>query len=212
VVELDSLKRPVGSISSRGAGPEHQISGFRCLIAEHPNQVLTYLSIIITIQILEAAGGLVRHRPTVRAADAIGGPRHLWLTPDTRDWCFPSAQHPDARVTDEALAQMGDRMNAFVFGQFMEDGIDMKRLEPVENGVWEIRSYFKKPFLRVFGWFVLPKLFVAAHCKVRHDLEETRGPKWDRVIAETMALRDQMFGGDLLYQSNRYNDFVRNPG
>jgi hypothetical protein len=126
---------------------------------------------------LEAVGKLFRHTPTVRAAVAIGGPRYLWLTPDTRDWCFPPDGHPDSRVTAKALAHLGDQINAFVLGQFMEDGVDMKRLEPTENGVWEIRSYFNKPFLRVFGWFVLPKLFVAAQCKVRDDLEKNAWAK-----------------------------------
>jgi hypothetical protein len=101
-------------------------------------------------------------------------------------------------------------MNAFVLGQFMEDGVDMRRLAPIENGVWEFRSYFNKPFLRVFGWFVLPKLFVAAHYKVRDDLEKTRGPKWESAIAATTALRDEMFGTELLYESAQYNDFVCN--
>jgi len=94
----------------------------------------------------------------------------------------------------------------------MEDGVDMKRLEPTENGVWEIRSYFNKPFLRVFGWFVLPKLFVAVQCKVRDDLEKRRGPKWDSTLAATAAFRDEMFGAELLYKGAQYNDFVRNPG
>jgi hypothetical protein len=114
-------------------------------------------------------------------------------------------------VTDEALAQMGQQLNAFVLGHYMEDGIDMRRLEPIENGVWEIRSYFKKPFLRVFGWFVLPTVFVAAHYEVRDDLEKRRGPKWDAAVAKTMRLREGMFAGHLLHESPRYNDFVRNP-
>ena len=101
-------------------------------------------------------------------------------------------------------------MNAFVLGQFMEDGVDMKRLEPTENGVWESNRIFTSRLLRVFGWFVLPKVFVAAHCKVRDDLEKTRGPKWERAIAATVALRDELFADELLYKSAHYNDFVRN--
>jgi hypothetical protein len=43
----------------------------------------------------------------------------------------------------------------------MDWELDVKRLSPLETDVWEIRSHLAKPQLRLIGWFVLPKMFVA---------------------------------------------------
>jgi hypothetical protein len=155
---------------------------------------LTYLSIVLTIGALEKAGKLVRYEPTVPRDPHPQGPRNLWLTPATRGWCFPEGSHPDTRIKDEALASLHDQMNAFVRGDFLEHGIDIRRLCPQQRDVWEIKSLLTKRQLRVFGWFVLPKWFVAVHRAVRDHLEKVRGPKWDRAIQTTAEAREMLVG------------------
>jgi hypothetical protein len=76
----------------------------------------------------------------------------------------------------------------------MEYEVDIRRLCPDEVDVWEIKSHLKKPQLRVFGWFVLPKWFVAVHRAVRDDLEKASGPNWDHAIATAVAARTAMVG------------------
>jgi hypothetical protein len=76
----------------------------------------------------------------------------------------------------------------------MEYGIDIRRLCPFQTDVWEIRSHLKKPQLRLIGWFVLPKMFVAVHRAVRDDLEKTRGPKWDQLIGTAEQARSALVG------------------
>lgn len=173
---------------------------------------MTYMSIVHIISQLVNSSELVVYQPTVVRPTNPQGGRSLWLTPQTFDWCFPDAEHSDPRITDDSLAHLGDQMNAFVFGEFMDyrDGIDMKRLCPPELDIWEIRSHLKKPQLRVFGWFALPKWFVATNFAVRDDLEPDHGPKWAAAISTADHIRTQLVGS-----VDHYNDdpsvYIRNP-
>jgi hypothetical protein len=168
------------------------------------------LSIVHIILELESNGKLVPYEPTVVRRPHPHGPRRLWLTPDTAKWCFPAGPHPDGRIGDEALAHLHDQLNAFVWGDFMELGIDIRRLCPDETDVWEIKSHLKKPQLRLFGWFVLPKWFVAVHRAVRDDLEKKCGPKWDRAIATAEEARRTMVGPVAWYDPDP-RKYLQNP-
>lgn len=169
------------------------------------------MSIVITIQRLVADRKLIPYQPIVRRSAHPHGGRFLWLTPDTHAWCLLSGDHPDPRVTDESIAHLGDQLNAFVWGEFMDyDGVDMRRLCPQEKDIWEIKSHLKKPQLRVFGWFVLPKWFVATHRAVRGDLEETRGPKWHAIISKAEHARTTLVGSVDFYHDDP-GEYVRNP-
>jgi hypothetical protein len=170
------------------------------------------MSITLTIKELELRGALVPYQPLVERPAHEQGPRFLWMTPITFDWCFPQNAHPDARISDASLANLADQMNAFVWGQFMDwkDGIDIKRLEPHGRDIWEIKSYLKKPQLRVFGWFVLPKLFVATNCAVRDDLEPISGPKWNAAINLADQNRTTLFGHIDFFHTNP-GEYVKNP-
>jgi hypothetical protein len=133
------------------------------------------------------AGDLFRYEPTV--APRGDRRRTLWMTAACHEWCRPPAEHPDVRVTDEALVQLQEVLNSFVFYDEMVNGLDMKKLDPPELEVWEFRSYVAEPFLRVFGSFVVPSHFLAINYRLRGDLEARRGPQWDRAIAEAAQRR-----------------------
>jgi hypothetical protein len=142
---------------------------------------------------------LVRYEPTIVRPPDPRGPRTLWLTADLRKWCLPVDAHPDGRITDRSLAHLLEQLNAFVRGSFMEYGTDIRRLDPIEKDIWEIKSHLVKPQLRMFGWFALPRMFVAIHAAVRDDLEKVSGPKWDRAIATAEDARTEMVGSVLWY-------------
>jgi hypothetical protein len=118
------------------------------------------MSIVNAVLGLDKAGLLVPHTSTVARAPNPQGGRRLWLTPETFQLCCPAGDHPDGRVTDASLTHLGEQMNAFVLGEFMDykDGIDIKRLCPDERDIWEIKSYFVKPQLRLLGFFAVPKM------------------------------------------------------
>jgi hypothetical protein len=167
---------------------------------------------ILSIQALVYAGKLVPYKPVVVRTPNPQGGRFLWLTSETCQWCQPSGDHPDPRVTDASLAHLGDQLNAFLWGEFMDykDGIDMRRLRPDERDIWEIKSHLKKPQLRVLGWFALPKWFVGVHCVLRDDLEETCGPKWDAAIAKAEHIRADLVGPVDFFHVDP-GEYVRNP-
>lgn len=159
------------------------------------------MSIILIVRELEKRGELVRYEPTIPRDVHPQVLRSLWLTLDTWKWCHPTGAHPDRRIRDKSLAYLQDQLDAFVGGDFIEYEVDMRRLSPDESDVWEIRSHLVKPQLRLIGWFVLPKTFVAVQGTVRDDLERTHGPKWNRVIANATQIRSRMVGS-----VNWYND------
>lgn len=150
------------------------------------------MSIVPIIQKLVCDGKLFPYRPIVVRAPHIQGGRRLWLTADANAWCCPPEDHQDS--WDESLAHLGDQLNNFVWGEYTEYGTDIRRLCPEEKDIWEVRSHLKKPQHRLFGWFVLPKLFVGVHCKLRDDLERGKGPKWDKAIEKAEHARDDLVG------------------
>lgn len=125
---------------------------------------------------------------------------------------FPTDDHPDSRISEDSLAALWDAMNQFARGDWVEVDLDVKRLCPDENDIWTIRSHMKQPQLRLFGWFVLPKCFVAVHPVVRDDLEIGDGPKWDAAIAKAFDVRAILMGDtSLLFFSWDSREYVQNP-
>lgn len=169
---------------------------------------LTFLSIISRLQVLHEAGAVVRYVPTVPPV-ARGLRRSLLLSREAFLWCCPPGQHPDARITDECLADLQFVLNSFAFYHDMEPGLDVRHLEPKDNEVWEFRSYVKQPRLRLFGSFALPSVFVATDYRVRDDLEESRGPKWDAVINNTKDSISELFGEYLPFSAYSFREYFR---
>jgi hypothetical protein len=178
--------------------------------AQIARRELTYLSIVDTIKAVEASGALVHYEPTIVRANHSDGPRALWLTPDCKNWCFPTGPHPDIRIGQDQLAPLRVQLNLFVWGEFMEYDFDVKRLLPDEQDIWTIRSYGSTPQLRLFGWFALPKLFVGSHIVVRDDLEDVDGPKWRAAIAIAAGLRKELVGRVEWYNEDP-EQYLQNP-
>jgi len=170
------------------------------------------MSIVSKVLQLEKTGRLIPYEPTVARAPNPQGGRRLWLTPDAFQLCCPPGDHPDHRVTEKSLAHLGEQMNAFVLGEYLEykEGIDIKRLFPDTRDIWEIKSYFAKPQLRVLGFFAVPKWFVATNFALRDDLEPIRGPKWNAAIGFAEKKRAELVGR-VDHFSNDRGDYVRNP-
>src|SRR5687767_11625738 len=95
-------------------------------------------------------------------------------------------------------------MNGFVFGEDLEYGLDIKRLDPPpDKDLWELRSYSERPYLRVIGSFALPRWFIGVAHSARDDLEDQRGgPKWKKVLSEAVTARDQLLDGELHFSGH----------
>ena len=171
-------------------------------------RALTYLSIISKLEACEAVEGvLVEYHPTIPAAWGHT-PRRLWLLKAWYSWCFPDGDHPDSRILLTALAQVENQLNAFVRGRWMESQVDLTQLCPRSVEAWEIRTYIDQPYVRLFGWFPAPLVYVVAHCKLRDDLERTKGPNWDAAIRLVGILRDQLLPGLAPFRGNSFTDYL----
>lgn len=111
-------------------------------------------------------------------------------------------------MSDEALVQLQEVLNAFVFYEDMIKDLDMKQLEPPDWEVWEFRSYVIVPYLRLFGCFVVPSHFLAVNHRVRDDLEPHRGPKWDLAIDETIKRRNDLMSTPPCHL-NSFGEYLR---
>jgi hypothetical protein len=53
-----------------------------------------------------------------------------------------------------------------------------------------------------------PETFIMAHCRVRDDLEQATGPKWDAVIARVCEIRNELFSGFPPFRGRWFGDYV----
>lgn len=105
-----------------------------------------------------------------------------------------SWRDPDLGRRYAGLAADFDR---FVTGDMIEVGLSpyekgegafMARLDPVDFGLWSIRSRAPLPSIRVFGGFAMVDTFVALRTDLREDLDGPGGPKWKRAIGAADAM------------------------
>lgn len=82
----------------------------------------------------------------------------------------------------------------------------LARIDPVEYGVWTLRSVDPKPAIRVFGCFFEVDHFVGLFAVLREDLDGPRGRKWAEVRENTIALWDNMTN----YEKRNLGDQIEN--
>jgi len=142
------------------------------------------LSILEKLAQLVRDGDLVEYRPTTAPIASVV-PRRILLKKDICPSVVPVGEHPDPRVSLDAVDALQAVLNQFIHRvDAMLLGLDMKRLDPQSERVWEFRSYLRDPQLRLLGCFALENIFLGTAFRVRPDLEEKRGPLWTRAIKE----------------------------
>jgi hypothetical protein len=110
-----------------------------------------------TLLDLASTGKLVRLRPHL-------GPREqedriIYASPAFREWLetvLPSL-HSDWAIETTPLEQFIERHASFAAGECLDFGNHIRPLNPVSQGVWELKT----PDLRVFGWFSAQDCFIA---------------------------------------------------
>jgi len=68
----------------------------------------------------------------------------------------------------------------------------LARIDPVNYGIWTLRSVDPSPAIRVFGAFIEVDHFVALRTALRTDLDGPGGPKWAEARENAVALWDTL--------------------
>jgi len=87
------------------------------------------------------------------------------------------------------------------------DNCFLKRLDPIEDEVWEIRCREPAPGIRVFGRFAETNIFVALHWRLRKEMGSWGDPAWDAAIW-TCKQHWGTFFHDCKPKSGNLNDYI----
>lgn len=147
----------------------------------------------------------------------IGDPcvRTLFIT-DQLNEQFDEEYWVDQNVAAR-LGQLSSDFDRFVTGDMLSVGWDpydkggtafMARLDPIEYGMWSIRSVAPSPAVRVFGSFYEKDVFVALTAKFRRDLDGPRGRKWANAREDASALWDDLFAAKSRLVGETVDDFI----
>lgn len=98
-------------------------------------------------------------------------------------------------------------------GYGVEPTCRMKRLDPGNDEVWEIRSKDPEPQIRVFGRFAHTDAFVATHAAYRDHLGNPRfgkfdGNHWPEEIQRCHLIWNQLFQGADPHSGVSINDYI----
>lgn len=125
-----------------------------------------------TLEELEREKLLIRFRPQ-RLARHEFEDRQLWCYPEVVEWLLVELPKYEAFYAENQAPQLQARalMKSFVLGhEFIEERMFWK-MRPYEDDVFELKS----ADIRLFGWFVRPKVFVVACCDVFESVHAEKG-------------------------------------
>jgi hypothetical protein len=82
----------------------------------------------------------------------------------------------------------------------------LARIDPVQYGIWTLRSVDPSPAIRVFGAFIEPDHFVALFTALREDLDGPNGKKWAAARENAISMWDSL----TRYQNRNLGDEIEN--
>jgi hypothetical protein len=130
-----------------------------------------------------------------------------WDNDEWEERCGKLRADFDRFISGDRLPVAADRMNDRKGTSYL------KRLEPGDKEIWEIRSRDPKPALRVFGRFAECDVFVALTCEKRADLGDGMTRQWRHAQVECATEWRNLFPAYEPVHSNnpiRYDDYVTN--
>ncbi len=166
-------------------------------------------------------GGLIEVEP-FRPLTVV---RHLFVTPEVNKLIEGPWDNVPKSVSDQLTAKDWEERCADLYGDFdlflnggqvtvaldpdnRNDECFFKRLYPIENEVWTIRSREPKPGIRVFGSFAETNHFVATNWALRYDLGDFGSDEWEEAIALSRATWTLLFGDQQMPKSGNLNDYI----
>lgn len=122
--------------------------------------------------------------------------------------------------TDTSLvyryAQLSADFDRYVIGDTVPVGMNpykkgddafMARIDPVEYGIWAIRSVAPKPAIRVLGAFCEPDVFIALITRRRAELGGPNSREWALAREAAISLWENLFPGKKRLLGDNLHDF-----
>ena len=172
-------------------------------------RVLTYMSIRETLRFRCDEGRLLRLSPMI---DGLPEPRVIYVTEEVNG-LFEKPDHDSN--TEFAIGQLRSNLDTFITGgRILIGGVKsklayMKRLLPVEENVWEIRSTDPKPGTRAFGRFIEQDVFVIFSVRHRIELDGFGSRPFRDEIKRCQTMWVNLFHAYQPHDGALPNDFIK---
>ena len=167
---------------------------------------------ISKLEALVSSGALLLWEPSLRG-DPVR--RTLLITPEVDDCMDRSAWADDS--VGLRYSQLRADFDRFVDGSRIPVGMDpyakddsafLARLDPVEYGIWSIRSVAPRPALRVFGAFCERDVFLALRVEERAVLGGRGSRAWANARENAIVRWNSLLPGEFPLLGSDVNDFI----
>jgi len=135
--------------------------------------------------------------------------RSIFLGPDVFAGVVGPWPNEQAAIRGKALRAYLDRFTVgdtipICLEPYIARTAYLGRLHPERNEVWDIRSTYPSPGLRIFGRFADVDVFVGLICRERLPLGDRNSPEWKWLIGQCKTdwrnlfpAHNAVFGGDI---------------
>ncbi len=174
------------------------------------DEFLTYMSIRDEIKRHIASGELMELRhaiPGIRNERTIVISREVSGAIDIGRWSGRNRQRLARLCGDLDRFIGGDRVSVMLLPRPRPATAYLKRLAPVTENVWEIRSCDPRPGIRVLGRFSEPNVFIGLAWDFREHL---RGSSWHQLQRHCLDEWQRLFTIFPAYHGQNANDYVSN--
>lgn len=157
---------------------------------------------------IEPFRGLTALRRILLAAEARGLAEGPW-TEVVEGWTEQEWQDRCGSLQEDFDWFLnGKRITVALDPSTDDDDCFLKRLYPIENEVWTIRSRVPSPGIRVFGSFAETNIFIATNWALRADLGQFGSDEWNAAIADSQARWTLLFGEQQERKRGNLNDYI----
>lgn len=161
---------------------------------------------------LLACGELFLWVPTLEGDSCV---RTMFITAEVNDGLDPNTWEDPS--FGRRVAQLQADFDRFVTGQEIPIGMDpfdkgdnsfLSRIDPVQYGIWALRSVAPRPALRVFGAFANCDTFVAVAIRERSTLGGQKDRRWANAREAARAHWDRLFPGQQPLIGDHLDDYI----
>ena len=136
-----------------------------------------------TLATSAASGAIIRHDPDFEPDEQPV--RFAYLSPAAHVWCrtiFPGMAQDRGR-NETPFEQVEQVLFEFAIGRPMAYGQQYKKLDPLAQHVWEIKT----PDVRLIGWFARKSCFIVVRAEMKKQLLQFK--LYQPLIQSTVAFR-----------------------